>query len=305
MIDLSEILNKSYVYTKNHKFLWFFGFFLTGFGTMNFIRHVDFNAASLLHRWESFKVALHLSPGLLIIAIIGTLLIMFGMTFLGAVARSVIIYSGLHLERKELVTMNLSLKGTRKSFWRVFWVGLFTGLTMFFILSWLAIPLYFVFQNGTEFRAVLLTLIAIAIFVPVIIVLSLVNIFSACYIVVYDFKILPALKGSFDLLATAWEKTVSLFSILIIIYAFFFFLSATVLGLFGFVAYGLTQLLHSLSANEISGILLVIISLLSFLLIFVNAILNVFTNFAWTLFFLKIVKAKLIKESEVVPVVGG
>jgi hypothetical protein len=305
MIDLAEILNKSYSYTKNHKFLWFFGFFLTGWGTLNFIRHVDLNPSALYLKFSYFGASVGDRPVILILTLIGSVLLIFGMTMLGAIARSVIIYTGLHVERKEEITANLALKHTQKALWRVFWVGVLTGLTMFAILSWLSFPLYLVFRNaGDQTSSIFLALIALAIFVPVIIILSLVNIFSACYIVVYDFKVLPAIKGSFDLLAGFWGKTMSLFTILFVVYVALFFFSATILGLFGFLAYGLSLLFKNLPASALSGILLLIISLFSFLLIFVNAVLNVFTNFAWTLFFLKIVKAKLIKESEAVPTIA-
>lgn len=305
MIDLSEILNKSFGYTKNHKFLWFFGFFLTGWGTLNFVRRVDFDAANLLSQLDSVSDSFSRHPLMLFIALAGGALVLYGMTFLGAIARSLIIYSGLHLERKEEVSAEPAIKNTRKYFWRIFWVGLFTGVTMFFILSWLSVPLYFVFRTGgSSSNGVLLTLLALMIFIPIIIILSLVNIFSACYIVVYDMGVLQAIKGSFDILANFWEKTMVLFSILFVIYFSLFFFSATLLGLFGFVAYGLSLLFRTLPAHTLSGILLLIISLLSFMLIFVNAILNVYTNFAWTLFFLKIVKAKSIKEAEAVPTIA-
>ncbi len=296
-LDLSEILRKSYFYTKNHKFLWFFGVFLTGWGTMNFARHVDFDPATQLNRLYNFWEIAAAKPGYLALLLVGTFLVLFGMSILGAVARAMIIYTALHSERKEEVTLKLAMKNTDKKHWRVFWVGVFTGLTMLFILSWLAVPLYFVFRGGADMQAVILTLFALAIFIPIIVILSLVNIFSACYIVVYDLKIVPAVKGSFDLLASFWEKTFSLFVILLFLYTVLILISATITGLGSFAVYHLFLFLHALPASIIFGILVVITSLL---LVAVNAVLNVFTNFAWTLFFLKIVKVKFIEEGAVV-----
>ncbi len=299
MIDLSEILQKAYKYTRNHKFLWFFGFFLTGWGTGNFIRRVDLNADRIYLHIQHLIIRAHHRPVLLAFTTIVTMLVLLGISVLGAIGRSLIIHSGLHLERREEVTFKEALKHTEKKHWRVFWIGLYISISMLVILSWLAVPLYFVFRHGVDTRAVLLVLLALAIFIPVIVILSLVNIFSACYVVVYDLKIFAAIRGSFDLLAGFWEKTMSLFMILFVIYCGLLLLSATIVGLSGFVAYGLFAALKALPASIIFDILVVITSVL---LISVNSILNVFTNFAWTLFFLKIVKVKFIEEGAVVAV---
>ncbi|MDB4939783.1 MAG: hypothetical protein JWO40_208 [Candidatus Doudnabacteria bacterium] len=300
MNELAEILSKAYRYTRNHKFLWFFGFFLTGWGTLNFLRHIDFNIIKLLSQVDTVGDHLRPHPGVITAVLIGGTVLFFGITILGAIARTAIIYTGLHSERKEQIEPNVVLKKINRYFWRVFWLGLFTESFMLLVFSWLSIPLYFIFRGGSSpSNAVILTLLALVIFIPIIIILSLINIFSACYIVIYNLPILPAVKASFDLLAGFWEETMGLFIVLIIIYFSLFFFSAAVLGLFGALAYALASLLKNLPVHSISGILLLIISLISFVLIFVNALLNVFTNFAWTLFFMKIVKAKLTKESEV------
>ncbi len=296
MIDLSEILNKAFAYTKSHKFLWFFGFFLTGWGMMNFVRRVDLDPELLLRQIKYYWYIAQLRPGLVTIIAIVSVLILIGMGILGAIARSVIIYSGLHLERREEVNFKVAVKGTDKQHWRVFWTGFIVNAAIFFILAWLAVPLYFVFRPGVGTRGVLLILCALAIFIPIIIILSLVNIFSACYIVVYNFKVWQAIRASFDILAGFAEKTATLFAILFIIYFALIFFSATVTGLFGAVAYHLFILLKAGPAHAILGILVVLTSVL---LIAINSILNVFTNFAWTLFFLKIVKVKFIEEGAV------
>ncbi len=297
MPNLSEILSKAYTYTKNHKFLWFFGVFLTGWGVLNFVRHVDFDPATQLQNLMQIAEVAKGRPGFLFLSVVGALLVLVGMSILGAVARAMIIDTALHSERKNEVSLKLAIKRTDKKHWRVFWVGVFTSATMLFILSWLAVPLYFVFKGGADMRAVLLVLLAFAIFVPIIVILSLVNIFSACYIVVYDLKAIQAIRGSFDLLAGFWEKTVGLFVFLLLLYTILILFSATITGLGSLVVYNLFMFVQALPATIIFGILVVVTSLL---MILVNSVLNVFTNFAWTLFFLKIVKVKFIEEGAVI-----
>ena len=296
MIDLSEILHKAYHYTKNHKFLWFFGFFLTGWGMINFIRRVDLNPELLLRQIKYYWHIAELRPGLIILVAAAALLILIGMSLLGAIARSLIIYSGLHLERKDEVSLKIAVKGTDKQHWRVFWTGVITNAAMFVLLSMLAVPLYFVFRPGVDTRGIILVMFAVVIFVPIIIILSLVNIFSACYIVVYNMKVWPSIRASFDLLAGFAEKTATLFGILFVIYSALIIFSAAITGLFSLIAYHLFVYLQAGPAHTIFDILVVLTSVL---LVVVNSILNVFTNFAWTLFFLKIVKVKFIEEGAV------
>lgn len=299
MPNLIEILNKAFDYTKNHRFLWFFGFFLTGWGTLNFVRAVDFNADKLHGRWDHIVSLSYSRPWAMLLVVLGAGLILYGMSALATIARNAIIYSALHLERKEIVTFGGVLKNTRKSFWRVFLVGLIVDISMLFVLSWFAVPLWFVFREADQGRGIVVTMIALMIFIPIIVSVSLVNIFSACFIVVYDMKIAPAIKSAFDLYALFWEQSLQLFVILSLVYFFLFFFSASLLGLVAALAYGLGILLKSLSLPYISAILFLFISVLSFILLLINAVLNVFNNFAWTLFYLKIVKAKELPKGEV------
>ena len=298
MLSLSEILTKAYKYTKNHRSLWFFGFFLTGWGVLNFVRRVDLNADHLDRYFKHILNYILHRPLELGLVMITTVLLIALMSFVGAIARSSIIYAAEQLEHEEQVTFRSVLKHSTKSVWQVFWAGLFTNAAIIFFFTWLALPLWLVFKNGFEFRGFVLLLAALLIFIPIIIVLSLVNIFACCYIVIYKLKVKDAFKSSFDLLAVFGQQVIALFVTLFVVYFFLFFLSATLVGFLGVLAYLPIILVKSLSLHWFAAIILVLIFVLSFALLLVNAILNVFTNFAWTIFFLDIVKAKYIKDAK-------
>ncbi len=298
MLSLSEILTKAYRYTKNHRSLWFFGFFLTGWGVMNFVRRVDLNADHLDRYYRYILNYILNNPLELIFSIIGLVLVIALTSFVGALARASIIFAAEQLEHDETVNFRSALKHATKSVWQVFLAGLFTNAVIIFFFAWLALPLWLVFRNGFEYRGFILILGALLIFTPIIVVLSLVNIFACCYIVIYKLKVVQAFKSSFDLLAVFWQQVIALFVMLFVVYFFFFFLSAALFGFIGVLAYLPIILVKSLSLQWFAAIILALIIVLSFALLLVNAILNVFTNFAWTIFFLDIVKAKYIKDAK-------
>jgi len=298
MLSLSEILTKAYRYTKNHRSLWFFGFFLTGWGVMNFVRRVDLNADHLDVYYRYILDHILNNPLELIISVIGLVLIIALASFVGALARASIIFAAEQLEHDQAVNFRSALKHATKSVWQVFLAGLFTNAVIVFFFAWLALPLWLVFRNGFEYRGFILILGALLIFIPIIVVLSLVNIFACCYIVIYRLKVVQAFKSAFDLLAIFWQQVIALSVTLFVVYFFLFFLSAALFGFIGVLAYLPIILVKSLSLHWFAAIILALIIILSFALLLVNAILNVFTNFAWTIFFLDIVKAKYIKDAK-------
>ncbi len=303
-LKLTDIIYRAYEHTKNHKFLWFFGLFLSGWGTLNFIRSVNFNPEDIQQSLTGFWRTVTLHPGRLVSVVIGTVLISFGLFALGALARIAIIHSALHLERKEVITLRGVLKSTHKPLWRVFWAGFCTSILTFLIFAWIFAPIAYLFAIQMVFRGTLLSILGAAIFLPAAITLSLVNIFAACYMVVYDLKFWAAVRSAFDLFFTYWTKSLLLLFALAIIYFTLFYLSASLLGLVGLLALALAFLLKSVAAPLFFAVFTIIISLLVILLVSINAVLNTFTNFAWTIFFLRMVKAKEFPEEEAV-VFGG
>jgi hypothetical protein len=282
MPRLLEIISKAYSYTRNHKYLWFFGLFLTFCGALNFIRLIDWSA--LLTGEFVFLLLLGLV----------TLFVSFILIFLAAISRSVIIYTVLHLERKEDVSMKMALKDTKKHWSTVFLASLFIFSILLFIFSWLFLPVYLMHPTQDVYKPLLITLIGLAIFLPILVSLMLVNFFAACFIVVYNMSVWRSIQSAFDLFMRYWERMIGLFVFLVVIYLVLFSFSASLIGLCLLFAYQAQSLVQSLSIPLIIGIF----SLLSLSLLFANALVNVFTNVAWTLYFLKIVKAKRFPELE-------
>ncbi len=298
MFSLYEILNQAYVFTKNHKVLWFFGFFLTSWGGLSFIRRIDLNEDKVLnhlHKAEHFiaKDPIHF------IFVVGLFLVALVITFLiGAFARAVLIRSSVTLEQKEEFNIKQILKQSKKFSWKIFKLSVLVNAMMFFVLVFLLAPLYIAFSRGLINQTIILGLAAGAIYLPIVVILSLMNIFASCYVVIYEFHPVKAIHAAFDLMANFFDKIAALFLVLMVLYAVSFLFSFLLLGTVSGLIYFLGFNLHTLAISSFFVIIVSALALLTALMLFVNAVLNVFTNIAWTLFFIKIVKAERISKTE-------
>ena len=294
-INIFGILKKAVEYTKNHKFIWFFGFFLTGGGIFNFYRLVVLRHFSkVLHNFWQLLGADPTYMSLFVAGIILGLLLTFVVI---GICRAVLIQATVKLERKDpkpLTFLGL-IRQSAKYMWKIAAISFASNAFTVVLFFWLFAPIFYLLHQGLHTRAFPLALIATVIFLPLFIIISLVNIFAANFVAAFDLNFRAALRSAFDLLIRFWDWAVPLLFMLFAVYFLLFFLSADLISLVGILALGLPVLIKSLSAGVIFGLVCCLIAAL----LIVNAALNVFANIAWTLFFLEIVKASKIPEDPV------
>lgn len=283
MPRLQEIVIKAYTYTRNHKFLWFFGLFMLACGTLNFLRLVDFQTAE---------------PTGNVLVIISTIILLVIVVFLDAVSRSAIVHTTLFLERKKEVGMQLAMKNTSKHLRRVFFAGLLSLLFVLFIALSFALPLYYVFATADSLISLILLFGAVFVGGSIVIATLLIHFFTVCFVVVYDLSLSRAFQSSTDLFIRYWERMIGLFLIVTFLYSILFLFSAGLLGLIHTFALPDQNLIKSIATPVSSIVWIVTAGLIAAILFFLNSLLNVFSTIAWTLFFLKIVKAKRFPELE-------
>lgn len=283
MPRLQEIVIKAYTYTRNHKFLWFFGLFMLACGTLNFLRLVDFQIAE---------------PTGNVLVIISTIILLVIVVFLDAVSRSAIVHTTLFLERKKEVGMQLAMKNTSKHLRRVFFAGLLSLLFVLFIALSFALPLYYVFATADSLISLILLFGAVFVGGSIVIATLLIHFFTVCFVVVYDLSLSRAFQSSTDLFIRYWERMIGLFLIVTFLYSILFLFSAGLLGLIHTFALPDQNLIKSIATPVSSIVWIVTAGLIAAILFFLNSLLNVFSTIAWTLFFLKIVKAKRFPELE-------
>lgn len=293
MPNILEILFKAYIYTKNHKILWFFGFFMSGAGLFDFFNSISrYGYARNLFKYVS---SLASKPEALIVIF----LIAIALLALGVASRVAIISGVAMLENKEKVTLALLIKKITVYFWRVFQVGLYIDSILLIVFIWLFLPVLYIFSRGLDAKGILLSFIAALIFIIIFAILSLVNMFASCYLVIYELKLLQSLKSSFDILGRFWDFALTLLICLASIYVVFLALSSGILGFFNNLAYLAVILLQSISISLVHLIFIFCLVLLAAIILFLAAILNVYVNTALALLFLNIVKGMpLPKESK-------
>lgn len=304
MQNLFKILPRAYKHTKNHRFLWFFGLFLSNLALVNFYR---FNSSSARlptfdHGLWMLKHFARANTGAFILGIAAAIVTILALTILNSFARACIINSIFHLERDENIKFKAITRATGKYFWRVFWLTAILNIMLFLTAVSLLSPSLFILSLGFAFRGSALFILGLSIFIPIFVILSVLNIFSACFIVIYNLHFFDAIKSAFDLFSRFLEHILAMFSVLLLIFAAVFMFSAGALGLAAVLAYGLGLLLKLVSPILYTGLILILLILVAGCLILVNSMLNVFTSASWTLLFLELVKAnQLPQEHETAP----
>lgn len=302
MPSLFGVLARAYSCTKNHKFLWFFGFFLSATWLLNFLKAVNLEFINSLYLQSSSALLYKNNKIELLFVILGLALVLFVIFFLGIWARTILFNSAVLVSRKEKISPQIAIRRSAKFFWRVFTASFLINTSILIILIWLFAPVIFIFSQGFLFRSVFLGLIALGIFLPIFLMLYLANLFANCFIIAFDMKLKGSIKSAFDLLYRFWPQAASFLMVLLFIYLVFFFLSTSLFGFAVFAAYSMASTLHLQGHAFI--MLVFLLFLLGFVLVAVNAVINVFSNSAWVLFFLELIRSKPLqeqKEPEAIP----
>lgn len=172
MLTLNEIFNKAYFYIKNHKQLWFFGFFL--------------NLSALV--WLGNFSRLQYLPAFLLLC-----------TFvvIGAYARSIVLNIAVKLERKEPVEMKKDMRNSVKYVLRVLTADLIFIIILVLLSAWLF------FSRTPNINFIF--------FVVIYFVLIAITNFAQCFIVAHNMNVYRSLKSAVDLLLIQWWRVLLLF----------------------------------------------------------------------------------------------
>src|SRR6266481_830705 len=90
-MDLFAIITKAYKYTKNHRFLWFFGLFLTGGGIWNSTRYFNIDFKNFGENWFVFSNFVQHYPRYFVMLLLALLFSSVAFVIIGAISRAAII----------------------------------------------------------------------------------------------------------------------------------------------------------------------------------------------------------------------
>src|SRR5579864_8639973 len=114
MLKIPQILAKAYLYAKSHKFLWFFGFFMTGGGVFNFVRLVNLSNENITNNFLWLLAFLRGHPYYYFAFFPGLLIAIFAIVLVSALARAGIVSASADLERRQQITFQLVFKKAKK-----------------------------------------------------------------------------------------------------------------------------------------------------------------------------------------------
>lgn len=295
-IPYIEILKQAGRIVWQNKFLLWFGVLLTlgSPGSFNIGNSEDWNGKSesaknfMESHWQ-----LVIAIGLVLFAI-GIALFLISLVGKAGLVRSV-----------NLITQNK--KTNFREGWKMgkkYLGNLFKLFLLFFsativIVLVLSIPVVFLAVKGSWLGVVMVGLLAVAIFVPLVFVLALTNIFAEFYIILSGLRVWSAVEAGYNLLLKNIKNSL-IFSLLIL--AVNIVAGIALLPVFGIALLILIPsgiLFWSLS-KIVFGIFLAFAVLLALaVLFFVSSVFLTYKTTAWTLFFREIAKAEVPETEKV------
>ena len=132
--------------------------------------------------------------------------------------------------------------------------------------------------------------LGVVLFLPLAFTVSILNVSSVFFIVVFKTGFRQALNLSTDFFVNNWTKILGLVIILILIYLVFFVAASSIVFLAGLLIKSIFSLPQSFGIFKFSGMILIAKAVSWFLLWAVLAGLNVFLNSSLLLLFLEIIK---------------
>jgi hypothetical protein len=298
-IPYVEILKQAARIIWRNKFLLWFGVLMAlgSPGSFNIGNSEDWNGkGDAAKNFMETHWQLVLAVGLILFAV-GIALFLISLIGKAGLVRSVSL-----IAQNKKMNFREGWKTGKRYMWNLFKLFLLIFSATITIVLILAIPVIFLAVKGSWMSAVLVGLLAVAIFIPLAFVLALTNIFAEFYIVLSDLKVWSAVEAGYNLLLKNIKDSI-VFSLLILavnIAAGIILLPVLGVALLVLVPSGM--LFYYLSKIVFGIFLVFAILLFVAFALFISSIFLTYKTTAWTLFFREIAKveseeaAKIIEE---------
>lgn len=299
------ILTKAWEITKRYKFLWLFGFFAAFLGNAGeykaLFKQLDiiknnpetlFNLSYKLDLWGSIFKYIGELPTINLLAFILTslfiLLIALIVIWLMVTSQAAIIGAAEKINDDKKVSLKKSFLDNIQYSWKVFVLNAFAKIIICILLSLFIGPLLTVLIAKGAKISLLITILAIVIFVPIAIIIGFVTKYAIAYVVLKGQKCWEALGHGWRLFTRHWLISIEMALIVLVInlaLAFLLMIISVIL-ISPFILIGLSsgssQMLYLLLGGSI-GVMAIIF-------LFAAAVFAAWQNTAWTLLFIKLEK---------------
>lgn len=301
-MDYLDLLKRAWQITIKYKFLWIFGLFLGGSsfgGGVNFNSNLDKYSDKVDRNQITnlFEKSVDFVFGNIIIISLILLVILFLfllMIFLKIVSEGAIIGAVNMIEKEKEINFSQSFKLGLKYFWKILAIEFIFGVIIFISVILLGIPVALLFMLDMILRGLALLLLALAIFIPLVIILGFTSIYSLRFIVIKEEKVISSIKSGFNLFRKNLGATFIIYLLLLAINLVVTIISIIAILSLAFII-GIPAVIIGIMIYPVAGIigaiLLVIFGILFFMAIalFIGAILNAYKSTLWTLTFKKLI----------------
>lgn len=268
-LEYKKIFKQAWLLTKTNKFLWAFGLFLV---------------------WGNFFTLLNPDSAKAFLSFAVILGIVFLVLYFHALAGSIIAIKAI-LDKQE-TSFAKAFKLSRAYYNRLIGITFSIIIIMAVLVIIIGGPITYLLAAHLAFRAMTLLVLGLAVVIPVTVVAVLINLLAPMFVVIFDRKLKEAISESFSLISKYWPSLLWFGFLLFVISVLVSALTAAPFVLFTHFAYHKADVLWLLSAQIIYGLAALLI----------QSLLAIFSQTAWVLVFLDLVKPQKIEDEEVVPV---
>jgi hypothetical protein len=286
-IPFIEILKQAAQIVWRNKFLWWFGVLMAlgSPGSFNVGNNEDWSKQS-----DAAKNFMETHWQLVLVIALALFAIGIVLFLLSLVGKAGLVKSVNLISQNKKTTFRAGWKEGRKYLGKLFRLFLLFFFATVVIIIVLALPVVFLAVSGSWAGALLVGLLAVAIFIPLVFILALTNIFAEFYIIISDLKVWSAIEAGYNLLLKNILNSI-IFGFLLVavsLAAGLILLPIAALALFILVPSGILFFY----LNKIVFAVFLVFAILFFLaaVLFVSSIFATYKKTAWTLFFREIAK---------------
>ena len=305
-INYLVILKKSWHVTWQNKKLWWFGFFVALTSTGSSFSWPDKQAEKTEKFNQQFLdfFAAHQSLAVTLMAIFLVIfLVLLVMRFL---SRAALIESVEKISRSQLTPGGISfqkgISGAKKYFWRLLFISLLIQIAVGIIFALIAAPIAFLFTTKSYIFGVLLTLVGIAIMIPLFALAFFLGNFGSIYAVLGNLSIFNSIEQAYGLFRKNIGSSVVMALICIPI-SIALFLAAIFAFIFLAVIFLITGLIFYFILGKIGAGIILALAVLACMIIClaIRSAYETFYQSVWIFFFHEIASPKVAEaviESE-------
>jgi hypothetical protein len=237
-----------------------------------------------------------------IVAILAIALFVIGIILflVSLVAKAGLVKSVNFLSRNKTTNFKEGWRAGKKYLRKLFWLAVLFFFAIFVLAIVLAVPVVYLIATKSWIAAILVGVLAVAIFIPLIFIFSLTKVYAEFYIILSELRVRSAIEAGYDLLLKNIGNSI-VFALLLLVVSF-----AAGIILLPVAGIALLILVPSGIAffylNKIAFGIFLFFAILIFLaaILFVSSIFRAYTMTAWTLFFREIAKVEKPETAEVV-----